>query len=88
MTVKGINILNIYYMLAYAFKALREGVYSNMSGEDFEHAEDLFGEILSLGLSHLLKRGLHRMYGDDSASAEQAAGHILRSRRILGQQRL
>ena len=62
MTVKGINILNIYYMLAYAFKALREGVYSNMSGEDFEHAEDLFGEILSLGLSHLLKRGLHRMY--------------------------
>ena len=57
MTVKGINILNIYYMLAYAFKALREGVYSNMSGEDFEHAEDLFGEILSLGLSHLLKRG-------------------------------
>ena len=62
MTVKGINILNIYYMLAYAFKALREGVYSNMSGDDFEHAEDLFGEILSLGLSHLLKRGLHRMY--------------------------
>lgn len=62
MTVKGINILNIYYMLAYAFKALREGVYSNMSGEDFEHAEDLFGEILSLGLSHLLKCGLHRMY--------------------------
>ena len=62
MTVKGIQIQNIYYMLAYAFKALREGVYSNMSGEEFEHVEDLFGEILSLGLSHLLKRGLHRMY--------------------------
>ena len=62
MTVKGIHILNIYYMLAYAFEALREGVYSNMSGEDFDNAEDLFGEILSLGLSHLLKRGLHRMY--------------------------
>lgn len=62
MTVKGINILNIYYMLAYAFKALREGVYTNMSGEDFDNAEDLFGEILSLGLSHLLKRGLHRTY--------------------------
>ena len=62
MIVKGIHILNIYYMLAYAFKALREGVYVNMVGEDFENAEDLFGEILSLGLSHLLKRGLHRTY--------------------------
>ena len=62
MIVKGIHILNIYYMLAYAFKALREGVYVDMAGEDFENAEDLFGEILSLGLSHLLKRGLHRAY--------------------------
>ena len=62
MIVKGIHILNIYYMLAYAFKALREGVYADMAGEDFENAEDLFGEILSLGVSHLLKRGLHRTY--------------------------
>lgn len=62
MIVKGIHIHNVYYMLAYTFKALREGVYADMAGEDFENAEDLFGEILSLGLSHLLKRGLHRTY--------------------------
>ena len=62
MTVKGIQIRNIYYMLAYAFKTLREGAYVNISGEDFENAEDLFGEILSLGLSYLVKRGLHRKY--------------------------
>jgi len=62
MTVNGIHIHNIYYMLAYAFKVLREGAYANMAGEEFKHAEDLFGQILSLGLSHLLKRGLHRMY--------------------------
>ena len=74
MTVKGINILNIYYMLAYAFKALREGVYSNMSGEDFDNAEDLFGEILSLGLSHLLKRGLHRMYEEIQKTWPGCAG--------------
>jgi len=62
MTVNGIHILNVYHMLAYAFKALREGVYENMVGEEFCHAEDLFGKILSLGLSHILKHGLHRMY--------------------------
>lgn len=62
MIVNGIHIQNVYYMLAYAFKALREGVYADLKGEDFENAEDLFGQILAMGLSHLLKRGLHRMY--------------------------
>ena len=62
MTVKGIAIQNIYYMLAYAFRTLREGDYARVGTEDFENAEDLFGEILSIGISRLLKRGLHRMY--------------------------
>lgn len=62
MTVKGIEIRNIYYMLAYAFKVLREGEYVRIAAEEFENAEDLFGEILSLGATRILKRGLHRMY--------------------------
>ncbi len=62
MTVNGIHAQNVYYMLAYAFKALREGVYADFRGEDFDEAEDLFGEILFLGLSAMLKRGLYRMY--------------------------
>lgn len=49
-------------MLAYAFEALAEGEYAAVKSEAFENAEDLFGEILALGLSGLLKRGLHRSY--------------------------
>lgn len=58
----GIRVENVYYMLAYAFEALAEGAYASVKSETFENAEDLFGEILSLGLSGLLKRGLHRSY--------------------------
>lgn len=92
MTVNGIHILNIYHMLAYAFKALREGVYANMAGEDFDHAEDLFGQILSLGLSHLLKRGLHRMYEEvrkdmpglrGKIDMSATMGHVRNKRQVI-----
>ena len=92
MTVKGIQIQNIYYMLAYAFKTLREGAYSNLAGEDFDNIEDLFGEILSLGLTHLLKRGLHREYVEKHEDMAGLRGkidmvgtirHLLNKRQII-----
>ena len=62
MTVKGIAIKNVYYMLSYAFKALRQGVYERVERESFEHAEELFAGILAIGLGYVTKRGLHRSY--------------------------
>lgn len=59
---KGIPIRNVYYMLTYAFKELRRNNYEQIAGEDFEDIYDLFAEILSLGISYLLKQGLHRRY--------------------------
>lgn len=59
---KGILIRNIYYMLTYAFHELRQNNYEHIEGEKFENVHDLFAEILSSGISFLLKQGLHKEY--------------------------
>ena len=58
----NIPIRNIYHMLSYAFQALRQKEYRSLGAEDFPHIHDLFAAILTLGLSRLLKQGLHREY--------------------------
>ena len=63
MTIdKGIVIKNIYYMLSYAFRALKQEDYEKVAVEDFDRAEDLFAAILVCGVSVQLKRGLYREY--------------------------
>jgi 5-methylcytosine-specific restriction enzyme subunit McrC len=57
-----IRIENVYYMLAYAFKALREGPHAKIDPDEFASAEDLFGWILGLGMSRIVKQGLYREY--------------------------
>ena len=59
---KNIPIKNIYYMLTYAFKELRHKNYEYIEGEHFDNIYDLFAEILSKGISYLLKQGLHKQY--------------------------
>ena len=49
-------------MLTYAFKELRHNNYEYIAGEDFDNVYDLFAEILSKGVSYLLKQGLHKEY--------------------------
>lgn len=44
---KGIFIKNIYYMLAYAFRVLRQKNYDNVAAEDFDNVQDLFAAILA-----------------------------------------
>mgnify|MGYP004512562117 CR=1 FL=1 len=58
----GIPIRNIFYMLAYAFKELRGSNYGRVATEDFNGVHDLFAEVLQIGISSLLKQGLHREY--------------------------
>lgn len=63
MTIdKGIPIKNIFYMLAYAFKELKLEHYQRVKTESFDNIHDLFAEIISLGISLVLKQGLHREY--------------------------
>lgn len=57
-----IKIQNIYYMLAYAFKALKQQSYSKFSEEKFDNALDLFAAILAKGIINQVKRGLGKEY--------------------------
>lgn len=65
MTIdKGIIIKNIYHMLVYAFKVLKQEEYKSIEKEKFDDKEiyDLFAEILDKGVSKQLKQGLYREY--------------------------
>ncbi len=58
----GITIRNLYYMLAYGYRALRHQGIKRVKTEPFEYPEDLLAQILELGLAGLVKQGLHRDY--------------------------
>lgn len=49
-------------MLAYAFKEIKSEDDERIKGEEFENIYDLFAEILTKGVSYLLKQGLHKEY--------------------------
>lgn len=57
-----IPVRNIYWMLAYAFSALRGGGYASLACEEFDSAADLLAAILARGISHQAKRGLKSDY--------------------------
>ena len=59
---KGIVIKNIYYMLSYAFRSLKQEDYEKVAAEEFDKIEDLFAAILLRGVSVQLKRGLYHEY--------------------------
>lgn len=59
---KGILIKNIYYMLSYAFRNLKQKNYESVASENFESVQDLFAAILYKGTAQQLKQGLHREY--------------------------
>ena len=61
---KGIFIRNIYYMLAYAFQALKPLPEKEITSEDFDGVEDLLAAILVRGVASLLRQGLHREYAE------------------------
>ncbi len=59
---KGIFIKNIYYMLSYAFKILKQTHYEKVAAEDFENIQDMFAAILAKGVAQQVKQGLYREY--------------------------
>jgi len=62
MTEDSILIKNIYHMLSYAFRILKETNYEKIKTESFENIHDLFASILSKGIAKQLKQGLHQEY--------------------------
>lgn len=58
----GVVVRNIYYMMAYAFRALDIEAYARLETEEFDGIEDLMAAILSMGIDLQRKRGLERGY--------------------------
>ena len=60
-----IPILNIYYLLSYAWDRLDEAKPKEVSQTDNKNVINLFAKVLSNRTSHLLSRGLDRGYIDN-----------------------
>lgn len=71
-----IPIRNIYYMLSYAFQALRQKEYRSLEAEEFPHIHDLFAAVLSLGLARQLKQGLYREYVERNEELQTLRGKV------------
>ena len=71
-----IYIKNIYYMLSYAFKVLKEESFKKIETESFENVGELFSEILAIGVSSQIKQGLVKDYIDVSETTSSIRGKI------------
>lgn len=71
-----IPIQNIYYMLAYAFKTLKQSPPEEIEKEDFENIYDIFAGILSKGIAQQLKQGLYRKYISENENLPVIKGKI------------
>lgn len=67
---------NIYYMLTYAYQVLREGTFRSIEGEEFDNIHNLFAEIITLGVSYQIKRGLAREYQENTERIGTIRGKI------------
>ena len=71
-----IKIQNIYYMLSYAFKVLREHEYVKIAAEEFENTADLMAAIFSKAIAIQVKRGLVREYIEVTEPLSSLRGRI------------
>ena len=71
-----IPVKNIYYMLSYAFKSLKEQGYKSIEMEPFKNVAELCAAILSKGISLQIKRGLGREYIEQIEALSSLRGRI------------
>lgn len=73
---KSIQIKNIFYMLSYAFHALRKSNFMEIAAEKFENIHDLFAAILAKGISTQMKKGLYKEYSEISEDSPILRGKL------------
>lgn len=71
-----IPILNIYYLLCYAWNRLDEGETISVSQVEKDEVSQLFATVLIEGTSHLFKKGLDRGYVQYSDEIQRIRGRI------------
>ena len=57
-----VPVLNIYYLLCYAWDRIGEGRTVDIESETFDGPVDLFAKVLNDGVSRIISRGLDRDY--------------------------
>ncbi len=72
----SIMIRNIFHMLCYAFRVLRQKNYERIAAENFLHVQDMLAEILSRGVAQQLKRGLYRTYIEHNDQSKSLRGKL------------
>ncbi|PLS31225.1 5-methylcytosine-specific restriction protein C [Bifidobacterium margollesii] len=77
-----IPVRNVYYMLSYAFRSLREQQYRRLATEPFDNIADLCAAILIQGMSTQIKRGLCRDYVSHTDELASPRGRIEISRTV------
>lgn len=73
---KNIFVKNVYYMLSYAFFALRKMDDEKINIEEFDNIHDLFAAILSNGIGIQLKQGLYKEYISKNEDLSVVKGKI------------
>lgn len=79
----GIPILNLYYLLSYAWDHYRSGETLELAAEDCPDLGNLFAVMLSGGLHQLARQGVDRSYTPHSEETSRLRGrmHIMESQR-------
>lgn len=78
MTSKStIYIQNIFYMLSYAFRVLKDDYYKTLGKEPFENIYDLMLAILTKGMNRQIKRGVFKSYRVFSEESPNFKGKLL-----------
>ncbi len=71
-----IPVKNIYYMLSYAFRILREDCYKRVETENFDNTKELFAAILINGITIQVKHGLGREYIEANEALSSPKGKL------------
>ena len=73
---REIPILNLYYLLSYAWGYFQEDGMEDLSEEDCPDAANLLALLLSGGLRQLFRRGLERSYVPEREETSRIRGRI------------
>jgi 5-methylcytosine-specific restriction enzyme subunit McrC len=71
-----IPILNVYYLLCYAWNQLEEGEAVSVGLSDSHDLKDLLARVLDNGVRHLIRRGLDRGYVTHAEELQGIRGKI------------
>lgn len=72
-----INVKNVYWMLAYAFRTIQQDEIKKINTEQFDDIYDLFCVMLTQGINKQLKRGLNKEYITIKEETKCLKGKIL-----------